>query len=185
MAKGNKKVKNNTFFFNEYKKLPPFLRTVNNLHNVLQSKQEDGELPFKLVSITTLYAYKKKMDWDKRIVASLGKDSKVNHMINTDNFMNELWKDAQDYHEITRQQKDKLRWNQVESLEDTTLIQNLKTIQDQYDKSFKTLAGTPISIAEMYAMLEVLKATEQEDSNNLDLSEKLLTRKRTNKNDYS
>lgn len=114
------------------------------------------------------------MDWDKRIIESLGKDSKTNHMINTDNFMNELWEDAIDYHQRTRQQKDKIEWNKVESLDDTTRIKNLNAIQKQYDKSFKTLTGTPISIAEMYAMLEVLKATEEEENNHLALTEKLL-----------
>ena len=153
------------------------LRTVDNLYDVLKRKEQEGNLLFKLPSMQTIHRYKKDMDWDARIIKELGTTSKINHMQNTDHFMNELWKDAQDYHEITRQQKDKLQWNQVESLEDTTRIQNLKIIQDQYDKSFKTLAGTPISIAEMYAMLEVLKATEQEDSNNLDLSEKLLHKK--------
>lgn len=97
-------------------------------------------------------------------------------MINTDNFMNELWEDAIDYHQRTRQQKDKLQWNKVESLDDTTRIKNLNAIQKQYDKSFKTLTGAPISIAEMYAMLEVLKATEQEENNQLDLTDKLLNK---------
>lgn len=152
------------------------LRTITNLYDLLQHKQDEEELPFKLPAIDTIRKYRRIMEWDKRIIESLGTNSKTNHMINTDHFMNELWEDAIDYHQRTRQQKDKIEWNKVESLDDTTRIQNLKAIQDQYDKSFKTLTGTPISIAEMYAMLEVLKATEQEENNQLDLTDKLLNK---------
>jgi len=161
---GKQKHPNNYFFYNEYIKLPPQLRTIPNLFTVL--KQKETEIPYKLVSENSLYRYKKEMEWDKRIYKSLGTITRKKHMENTDYFIQELWKDTLDYHNRIRKQKKKIDWNEIEDLTDTEKIQNLNNIQKIYDTSFKTLTGTPISISEMYFMLDLLK--NEDNNENID-----------------
>lgn len=162
------------YFFQEYAKLPPQIRTTENLRTILLKKEAEGKVPFKIVSVRTLDRYKARFDWDKRIFDNLGRDTKLNLMETTDHFMNELLNDMLDYHQLTRKQKKKLKEWENTSTDDTEKVNTLNNIQKTYDQSFKTLHGTPISIAEMYAMLEVLKATEKSDDNKMDNIDKLL-----------
>ena len=162
------------YYFCEYCKLPPVIRTVPNLYNVLEKKQQKNQLPYKLYKIKTVYKYKRQFDWDMRIFNNLGRDSKINHMENTDHLMNELWNDVLDYHQLTRKQKKKLKeWDNTE-VDESEKVSTLNSIQKTYDQSLKTITGEPMGIAEMYGMLEVLKATEKNDDNKLELVDKLL-----------
>lgn len=162
------------YYFCEYCKLPPVIRDVPNLYTVLQKKKQQNTLPYKLYKQKTIHKYKRQFDWDKRIFESLGRDTKLKHMENTDYLMNELWADVLDYHQLTRKQKKKLKEWDTTSTDNTEKVNTLNNIQKTYDQSLKTITGEPMSIGTMYAMIEVLKATEDEETDNLELSDKLL-----------
>jgi hypothetical protein len=108
------------------------------------------------------------MEWDKRIYDSIGKESKIKHLENTDYFVQELWRDILDYHNRSRKQKMKIDWTEVKDLTDTEKIQNLTNIQKMYDTTLRTLTSEPMSITEMQMMIQLFKTQEQEQSLNED-----------------
>ena len=77
--KGKKEKASQKFFYEEYVKLPPQLRTIDNLYKVLLKKQEKGQVPFKLVKPWTLNKYRKEFEWDHRILQNIGTRTKINH----------------------------------------------------------------------------------------------------------
>ena len=162
------------FYFNEYRQLPPPLRTINNLYQVLQDKEAKGQLPWKLNKIKTLYEYKNKFDWDERILREVGTKNQTKQIINTDYFYQQLWEDLTDYQELTREQKKKLRAWKNTPIKDTSTIRNLNDTQKTYDQSLRTLIGGPVSMAEMYAMMEVLSQAVQGDEDRMSVLESLL-----------
>lgn len=162
------------FYFNEYRQLPPPLRTIANLYQVLQDKEAKGELPWKLNKIRTIYEYKDKFDWDERILREVGQRNQTKQIINTDYLYQQLWEDLTDYQELTREQKKKLHEWKNTNINNTPLIRNLNDTQKTYDQSLKTLLGGPISMAEMYAMMEVLSQAVQGDEDRMSVLESLL-----------
>ena len=162
------------FYFNEYRQLPPPLRTINNLYQVLQDKEAQGQLPWKLNKIKTLYEYKNKFDWDERILREVGTKNQTKQIINTDYFYQQLWEDLTDYQELTREQKKKLREWKNTNINNTTIIRNLNDTQKTYDQSLRTLIGGPVSMAEMYAMMEVLSQAVQGDEDRMSVLKSLL-----------
>ena len=162
------------FYFNEYRQLPPPLRTINNLYQVLQDKEAKGQLPWKLNKIKTLYEYKNKFDWDERILREVGTKNQTKQIINTDYFYQQLWEDLTDYQELTREQKKKLRAWKNTPIKDTSTIRNLNDTQKTYDQSLRTLIGGPVSMAEMYAMMEVLSQAVQGDEDRMSVLKSLL-----------
>lgn len=162
------------FYFNEYRQLPPPLRTINNLYQVLQDKEAQGQLPWKLNKIKTLYEYKNKFDWDERILREVGQRNQTKQIINTDYLYQQLWEDLTDYQELTREQKKKLHEWKNTPIKDTSTIRNLNDTQKTYDQSLRTLIGGPVSMAEMYAMMEVLSQAVQGDEDRMSVLKSLL-----------
>lgn len=162
------------FYFNEYRQLPPPLRTIANLYKILQDKEAKGELPWKLNKVRTIYEYKDKFDWDERILREVGQRNQTKQIINTDYFYHQLWEDLADYQELTREQKKKLREWKNTNINNTTIIRNLNDTQKTYDQSLRTLIGGPVSMAEMYAMMEVLSQAVQGDEDRMSVLESLL-----------
>jgi len=161
------------YYFQEYHKLPPNIRTVPNLHKILTKLDNEGRLPVRLYKEETIRGYKSRFDWDERILREAGTRNQKTQIQNTDYLYNELWKDVIDYHQKTRKQKKKIAWEEVDT-NNPTQVRNMTEIQKTYDQSFKTLQGSPVSLAEMYAMMEVLSQATQDDEDRLSVLKSLL-----------
>lgn len=161
------------YYFQEYHKLPPNIRTVPNLHKILTKLDNEGKLPVRLYKEETIRGYKHRFDWDERILYEAGTRNQKIQIKNTDYLYKELWNDVIDYHQKTRKQKKKIAWDEVDTT-NTAQVRNMAEIQKTYDQALKTLQGSPVSLAEMYAMMEVISQSVQDDTDRMSVLESLL-----------
>lgn len=155
------------WYFTQYEQLPPPLRSISNLVAVLEELQKTEALPYKMVCEKTLYNYCHRFEWDKRILNNIGSTTKDVHMVNSDYLFSQLWEDTLVYHRETRKLLRLIDWASVE-VEDTAKIKNLSELQTRYDMSLRTLTSQPMTLANMYAMLQMLIEINEETEDKLE-----------------
>jgi hypothetical protein len=172
---GKTETKRQAWYYQQYSEMPPQIRTIPNLYRFLEKKSKTEALPYKLVKMKTIYDYYHKFDWEDRILSQIGYKRKREHMQNSDYLMGELWKDTMKLHNESRKNLKKINWDEVEDLEeDTQKINNLVNIQRTYNQTLQLLTGQPVSLATLYAMIEVLQATESDEQDRTELIQSLL-----------
>lgn len=162
--------------------MPPMLRSVSNLYKLLKQKEET--IPYKLVSYATLRKYYYEMEWDERILKETYTtipETTKNRQVMESEYAHELsWKIMYDLYNQLQGMKEHLNWKHLDT-NDKEVTQTIVNIQKLYNDTFKTMHQTPVSLADMYAMIEVLKATNETAESNIKTGTDDLLTKEDNK----
>lgn len=160
--------------------MPPMLRSPDNLHALLAKKTK---LPFALVRPRTLRRYAKEMEWDERILketyTTMPEATKNRQVMESEYAHEQAWQLIYSMYNQLNGMKDKLDWKHLDT-NDKEVTQSHVNIQKMFNETFKTMHQAPVSLADMYAMIEVLKATnETAESNIKNGTDDLLTKEDT------
>ena len=161
--------------------MPPMLRNIANLFKLL--KQKEDTLPYQMVTYPTLTRYAKEMDWDERILketyTTMPEATKNRQVMESEYAHEQAWQLVYAMYNQLNGMKDKINWKHLDT-SDKELTQSIVNIQKMFNDTFKTMHQAPVSLADMYAMIEVLKATnETAESNIKNGTDDLLTKEDT------
>ena len=152
------------------------LRTIPNLYRLL--KKKESTLPYKLYKENTLRVLKKRMDWDKRVYEdtykSMPEQTKYRQISESEYAHGKAWQLVYSLYDQLEGMRAQTDWKHIDN-NDTDQVRNTATIQKTFNETFKTMHGAPMSLADMYAMIEVLKATQEQGTAGMDATDDLLT----------
>jgi len=174
---GKEETAKQQFFYESYLNMPPMMRTIPNLFKLLKKKEKD--LPYKMVSKATLYNYANNMNWDERVRTdtynNISTHTKDRQVTESDYAHKKAWQLMYNLYDQMEGMAKHLDWKKTPNGDSREEI--LNKIQTTFTQSMKTMHGAPMSLAEIYAMMEVIKATEEEGTDQLEQTDKLLQTK--------